>query len=55
MRWGEVAGSNLCTTFHPSSWVRERLLPHGFEELEYLPEGATGNPHQDLFLLQRVG
>ena len=55
VRWGEVPGSNLCTTFHPSSWVRERLLPHGFEELEYLPEGASGNPHQDLFLLQRVG
>jgi SAM-dependent methyltransferase len=55
VRWGDVPGSNLCTTFHPLSWVRERLLPHGFEELEYLPEGATGNPHQDLFLLQRVG
>ena len=55
VRWGEVPGTNLCTTFHPPSWVRANLVPHGFEELEYLPEGATGNPHQDLFLLQRVG
>jgi hypothetical protein len=34
--------------------VRGNLLPHGFEEIEYVPEGASGNPHQDLFLLQRA-
>jgi SAM-dependent methyltransferase len=55
VRWGEVAGTNLCTVFHPPSWVRERLLPHGFEEVEFVPEGATGNPYQDLFLLRRSG
>jgi SAM-dependent methyltransferase len=54
VRWGEVPGTNLCTTFHPPSWVREHLLPHGFEELEHAPEAATGNPHQDLFLLRRA-
>ena len=26
-RWPGVAGSNLCTTFHPESYVRERLAP----------------------------
>src|SRR6266545_682204 len=55
VRWGEVPGTNLCTTFHPPSWVRERLLPHGFEEVTFLPEGAAGNPHQDLFLLRTSG
>jgi SAM-dependent methyltransferase len=54
VRWGEVPGTNLCTTFHPPAWVRERLLPHGFEEVAFVPEGATGNPYQDLFLLRRA-
>jgi SAM-dependent methyltransferase len=54
VRWAEVPGTNLCTTFHPASWVRTRLLPHGFEEVEFVPQGATGNPYQDLFLLRRV-
>jgi SAM-dependent methyltransferase len=53
VRWGEVPGTNLCTTFHPPEWVREHLLPHGFEEVAFVPEGARGNPHQDLFLLRR--
>jgi len=52
VRWGEVAGTNLCTAFHPPAWVRERLLPHGFEEVEFVAEGATGNPHQDLYVLR---
>ncbi len=54
VRWAEVPGTNLCTTFHPASWVRERLVPHGFEEVEFAPEGAAGNPYQDLFLLRRA-
>jgi len=54
VRWAEVPGTNLCTVFHPSSWVRERLLPHGFEEVEFVAEGAAGNPYQDLFLLRRT-
>jgi SAM-dependent methyltransferase len=54
VRWGEVPGTNLCTTFHPPAWVREHLLPHGFEEVEFVPEGATGNPYQDLYLLRRA-
>jgi len=53
VRWGEVPGTNLCTTFHPPSWVREQLLPHGFAEIAFVPEGARGNPHQDLYLLRR--
>jgi hypothetical protein len=49
-RRGEIAGSNLCTTFHPPAWVRERLA-RGFEVADHVPEGARGNPHQDLWLL----
>ena len=54
VRWAEVPGTNLCTTFHPPSWVRERLVPRGFEEVQFVPEGARGNPYQDLFLLRRA-
>ena len=51
VRWGAVAGTNLCTTFHPRSYL-ERLA-EGFELLEHVPEGATGNPHQDLSVLRK--
>lgn len=54
VRWAEVPGTNLCTTFHPRAWVHEHLLPHGFEEVTFVPEGARGNPHQDLYLLRRA-
>jgi SAM-dependent methyltransferase len=54
VRWAEVPGTNLCTTFHPVSWVRERLVPRGFEEVAFVAEGARGNPYQDLFLLRRA-
>lgn len=52
VRWEEVAGTNLCTTFHPPDAVR-RGLAEGLEELEFVPEGAAGNPHQDLFLFRK--
>ncbi|MDQ3822105.1 MAG: class I SAM-dependent methyltransferase [Actinomycetota bacterium] len=52
VRWEEVAGTNLCTAFHPPSYVRDRLAA-GLEVLEFVAEGAKGNPHQDLFVLRR--
>jgi SAM-dependent methyltransferase len=52
VRWEEGAGSNLCSAFHPPSYVKERLAAP-FELVEFVPEGATGNPHQDLYLLTR--
>jgi SAM-dependent methyltransferase len=50
VRFEEVAGSNLCTTFHPPASV-ERLAA-GLELVHWEPEGAHGNPHQDLFLFR---
>jgi SAM-dependent methyltransferase len=52
VRWEEVAGTNLCTTFHPPAYVRERLAA-AFEQVDFVAEGATGNPHQDLFVFRR--
>ena len=52
VRWPEAAGSNLCSAFHPPAYVRERLAAR-FEIVDFVPEGAAGNPHQDLYLLRR--
>jgi SAM-dependent methyltransferase len=49
-----VAGSNLCTTFHPEAYVREQLSGR-FEVRRLVREGARGNPHQDLWLLAALG
>jgi SAM-dependent methyltransferase len=52
VRWSEVAGSNLCTTFHPASFLHGPLSD-GFEIVEIVPRGALGNPEQDLVLLRK--
>jgi SAM-dependent methyltransferase len=53
VRWEEVAGTNLCTAFHPPSYVRDRLAAR-FDLLDFVGEGAKGNPHQDLFVFRRA-
>jgi SAM-dependent methyltransferase len=53
VRWEEVAGTNLCTAFHPPSYVRDRLATR-FEAVDFVAEGAKGNPHQDLFVFRRA-
>jgi SAM-dependent methyltransferase len=45
-------GSNLCGTYHPEAWVRTNLA-RGFDVLDVVPEGALGNPWQDVWLLRR--
>ena len=52
VRFEEAAGTNLCTTFHPPAYVRASL-GDGLELVEEVPEGAKGNPHQDLFLFRK--
>jgi SAM-dependent methyltransferase len=53
VRWGEVAGSNLCSAYHPERYLRDTFA-RGFAFLELEPEGARGNPTQDLVLLQKT-
>ena len=48
----EGAGTNLCSAFHPERYVRE-VFTRGWTLLEFVPEGALGNPWQDLTLLRR--
>jgi SAM-dependent methyltransferase len=53
VRRQEAAGSNLCGAYHPEAYLRATLA-QGFAVRELIPEGARGNPHQDLVLLQRA-
>lgn len=52
VRHATVAGTNRCTTFHPPAYVRERM-PRGLALVEHIPEGAAGNPFQDLVLFRK--
>lgn len=45
-------GENRCGAYHPLAYVRDRLAAD-FTLLTMIPEGALGNPWQDLYLLQR--
>ena len=49
VRWPDAVGSNLCTTFHPPAFVRDRLAD-GWALVEHLPDRTLG---QDLVLLRR--
>jgi SAM-dependent methyltransferase len=52
VRWGDLPGTNLCSAYHPERYLRETLAA-GFVFLELEPEGARGNPTQDLVLLRK--
>lgn len=45
-------GSNDCAVYHPESYVRNELV-RGWELADFVPEGAWGNPNQDLYLLRK--
>jgi SAM-dependent methyltransferase len=53
VRRDDRPGSNVCGAYHPPAYVREHLA-RGFEVVDFVPEGATGNPWQDLWLLRRA-
>jgi SAM-dependent methyltransferase len=52
VRFEEVAGTNLCTAFHPHAVVEESLA-EGFEVVRFSAAGARGSPPQDLFVLRK--
>jgi SAM-dependent methyltransferase len=49
---GEHAGTNTCATYHPPSSVRGQLAAE-FEVVDFVEEGAKGNPWQDYWLLRK--
>jgi len=50
---GEYPGGNICVSYHPESFVR-KTLAEGFEIVDVVPEGAKGNPPQDLYMLRKA-
>lgn len=52
VRAAATAGSNACGVFHPPEFVRARM-GRGLELLHLVPEGAKGNPRQDLAIFRR--
>lgn len=53
VRLTQYPGGNLCVCFHPHAYMMEKLAD-GFEILEFIPEGAKGNPVQDLYVLRKT-
>jgi SAM-dependent methyltransferase len=52
VRWGDLPGTNLCSAYHPEAYLRA-VFAEGLELVELAPEGALGNPTQDLVLLRK--
>jgi len=52
VRMSDLPGTNHCAAFHPPTFVRS-ILASDFEVLEMVPEGATGNPPQDAWVLRK--
>jgi len=44
------AGQNICAAFHSDKYVREELA-RGWEFVDFVEQGASGNPRQDVYLL----
>ncbi len=54
VRWGDLPGTNLCSAYHPEAYLRE-TFGAGLDLVELAPEGALGNPTQDLVLFRARG
>ena len=51
IKGGESVGSNHCAAFHPQKFVADSLAPEtGFKVVDFIREGALGNPKQDAYL-----
>jgi hypothetical protein len=44
-------GENICSAVHPYRYVAD-VLAHGNSITGFIPEGAHGNPLQDLYIIQ---
>ena len=51
-RFARSAGSNLCNTYMPESYVRD-VLGSGLRCAAFRARGALGNPEQDLYLFRK--
>lgn len=50
----KAPGSNTCAAYHPPAYVVEKLAQGiGLDLVEQVPQGARGNPHQDLYVFRK--
>lgn len=54
VRYRSAASTNLCSVYHPESYVRRRLAAN-FSIVAFCPRGAAGNGNQDMYLLRKAG
>ena len=52
VRYGQAAGSNLCSVYHPEPYVRRQLMG-SFSMVLSRPRAASGNGNQDIYLLRK--
>lgn len=50
VRRQHLAGKNICTAFYADQYLRKNLT-RGCTVVDFVPQGAKGNPTQDLYLL----
>jgi len=53
LRRDDRPGSNVCGAYHPETYVRDHLA-RGFTVVDFVREGASVNPGQDLWLLRKA-
>lgn len=53
VRFSQYEGENRCVSFLPRNYMLSALRSR-FEVLEMVPNGARGNPEQDLYVLRRA-
>ena len=51
VRRSDLVGTNYCAAYHPEGYVRG-VLAQGFEVVDFIREGAKGNPPQDAYLMR---
>ncbi len=54
VRHQKAAGTNLCSAYHPETYVRKPLAEK-FSMVASCPRGAAGNGNQDMYLLRKPG
>ncbi len=55
VKYTEQAGSNTCGAYHPVAYVHNKLaVSAGYKVVDHVPQGAKGNPHQDIYLLRKI-
>jgi SAM-dependent methyltransferase len=53
VKFADDAGTNRCGVYASEAYIRRRCSD-GFRVVDFVPQGAKGNPVQDLVLLQKL-